>query len=67
MDTKTDVASPCNSTAYTPTGSTLTLEWGEGFGANGADDSRNVVVEVWQTGGTCPPPSPWTLKVERSP
>jgi hypothetical protein len=67
MDTATDVASPCTSKLYSPTNGALTLEWGEGFGANGSDDSRYVVVDIAQGSGACPPSTPWSFKVERVP
>jgi hypothetical protein len=64
MNAQTDVASACGANLYTPVGNALSLAWGEGFGANGSDDSRNVVVEIRP--GTCPVTTPWTFKVERS-
>lgn len=39
-------------------------EWGEGFIPNGADDSRNVTIEVRPTGTSCSMSAGWQLQVE---
>lgn len=64
-DNDVSAAAACSAKTYTPSLNALVLEWGEGFGANGGDDSRNIVVEVKHVGGACPPSAPWGLKLER--
>ena len=40
------------------------VEWGEGAIPNGADDSRDVSIEVRPRGGSCAPGQPWMLELE---
>jgi len=39
-------------------------EWGEGTIANGADDGRDVSIEVRPVSGTCAPGQTWQLEIE---
>lgn len=39
-------------------------EWGEGLIPNGADDSRNVTIEVRPTGTSCSMSSGWQLEID---
>jgi len=43
---------------------TVTLEWGEGWTANNADDSRTVSIEVAYISGVCSPTDEWSLLVQ---
>jgi len=59
----------CNSTIGTPTtmgnSKEVRAEWGEGFFPNGADDSRDVVIEVRPAGGTsCSSTQTWSLRID---
>jgi hypothetical protein len=59
----------CNTTTGTVTTSgnvkDVRAEWGEGFVPNGADDSRDVTIEVRPAGGTsCSAAETWQLKID---
>ncbi len=52
------------STTSTGTVNNVHAEWGEGLFANGADDDRDVSIEVRPVSGTCTAGQPWQLEVE---
>ncbi|MBA2538082.1 MAG: hypothetical protein H0V17_00480 [Deltaproteobacteria bacterium] len=58
----------CNTTTgTTTTNGTINetrAEWGEGFVPNGADDGRDVSIEVRPIGTSCSPAATWTLDIE---
>jgi hypothetical protein len=59
----------CNTTTGTVTTNgnvkDVRAEWGEGFVPNGADDSRDVTIEVRPSGGTsCSSAQSWQLQIE---
>ena len=58
----------CNSTTGTVTTSgnmkEVRAEWGEGIIPNGADDSRNVTIEIRPTGTSCAASQSWHLQLD---
>jgi hypothetical protein len=59
----------CNTTTGTATtmgnSKEVRAEWGEGFFPNGADDSRDVVIEVRPAAGTsCASSQTWSLRID---
>ena len=69
LNTGSDVAAECNTTAGTPTTSgatkTVRAEWGEsGTFSNGSEDGRNVSIEIRPVSATCAPNQMWQLEVE---
>ncbi len=58
----------CNTTTGTVTTNgnvkEVRAEWGEGFIPNGADDSRNVTIEVRPMGTSCSASQAWHLDLE---
>jgi hypothetical protein len=66
VNTGSDViecTTPSGTATTTGTTDEIKLNWGEGTVANGADDSRNVSIEVRPISGTCSPAQPWQLIV----